>query len=535
MRYLNYLLLAVFVLLSIQCSEDSYDNEIYSLNDYQYEEQLGPVKSYLKNNSNEKNEKWEQDFATIKEEILSRNKNKKFLERLIRLVGHPNWDEAFSASESGDDFPYYIPFLKPNDSRTNAVLMVTRHKNDKKLNFKLIEREPFIELLQKIKPKKITSQHIIFSSIFKYFDAQIYQFEEDFLRDWIEENKPHVSNSRTKSFKNCDRYQVCYTVFNFSADGCPANPTNVQCGISVECFWHTDCSNEPLGGDIDGGRYDGGGYGDRSGGSSGSSGGTCYTCDVDANYPQDSDPSAAYANLNESELNRLMIEGFSEDEWAVIDKLKKFINDAISSINFTWPQSEEEWENFAELLKNELETLLDPETLADLIIPGLGDIKSSIKNFHNGSYYSAGFDLAMAVVDLVPGKKAGKIALGIGNKIRRSSVVLSLYRNVRSALPSNVWTGFKGTIRGNYKNPGKIFSTHHLANQKFTQLLNKFGGQQEFIAEAYKNAHNQGHFAGMTFGAPKYFNFKIDGINLRGSAIKLSDGAIRFDDFWVID
>lgn len=530
MRYSNYLLLIGFFLLTTQCSDDS---DMYSLEEDLKMEQVDDFTKSLKTKSREKkNEKWQQDFASIKDEILSRNKNKKFLDRLVRSVGHPNWDEAFSATPTGEGFPYIVPFLKPDDTRTNAVLMVTRHKNGKNLKFNLVEREPFLNLLLNGNAKKINMNHWIYASLFRQLDWSIYKFKDEILLKWLKTNEDRFL-LKTKGLKNCERIEVCYWkpceyAIRLGED------KELKCGSWV-CSVSYECNDSGVGGPISGGGYYGGTTG---GGGSGSGGGTCYTCEVDANYPQDSDPSAAYANLNEGQYYKLLVEGFTLEEIDIIDKLKKAIQDKIQDLSNFLPQTSEEWNLLAEAIKIELEKIVtNPRTLAKLVLPGVADIESALKNFNSGSYLNAAFDISMALVDLMPGTKLANVSLAVASKVRRSLPVVKIFKRIKTIGNSKVVNGFKRTLIGEMKN-SHIFRTAagHLGHPDFDYILGRAGGQFELIADVYEEAYRVGGLANIPFGSVKEVTIQIYGRNVRFKAKNLTEfgiNQIRIDDFWI--
>ena len=53
-----------------------------------------------------------------------------------------------------------------------------------------------------------------------------------------------------------------------------------------------------------------------------------------------------------------------------------------------------------------------------------------------------------------------------------------------------------------------------------------------YFSKAYKIAQNQGKLSNLPTGWAQKIRFTIEGVPFEGSAIKLSDGSIRLDDFW---
>ena len=416
MQYLKYLLLGIILLLTTQCSDDSGVLISDELPDGTYFPLS--VKQLKGNSKNEPNKKWEQDFSTIKDEILSINKNKKFLDRLIKNVGHPNWDHAFSASEAGEGFPYYVPFLLPELQHTNALLVVTEHKNGKKLDFKLVERDPLVELLYFGSAKKIDLRHLVFASIFQTLDIRIFEYVDPDLKLWTETNADILKSKNKSNLKSCDRYPVCFDVYNLSGQGCYSDPNSpITCTVTYECYWYEDCGggDSGIGGPITGG----GSYGGSSGGTN-SGGSTCYTCEVDANYPQDSDPSAAYVNLNESEYYTLLIEGFLIAEIDLINRIRKVFDDAMAGLAEAWPKSQEEWDELIIILIDEF---TDTDVLIEFV-PFVGDFISAMRNFEEKRFWSIGLDIASAGVDVFGGR-FGKASVAISQVTNRSFRILT--------------------------------------------------------------------------------------------------------------
>lgn len=321
MNKFKFLLLISIILFSYQCQED-YDSSD-SLESNNSEILFKKSDNAHSKKPGGQGKKVLPHIESIKSEILSKNKNRKFIDRLIRSVGSPEWSEAFSATDSNEGFPYVIPFYNDDSEFTAAVLLVRHHKNGKKLEFQLVERSPFMELLNLLPSDGVTKEHFFFANNFKYFDVLHFRKEDTQLSNWIDTNWSLLRQKKGSNNKNCDQYQVCFLILDFDAQGCPMNPVNITCEISYECMWVSDCSNEPLGGDISGG----GSYSyPTGGGSSGSIPSSCYSCEIDANYPQDSDPSAGYPNLNESQYYQLLLEGFTVANIGDIDMSLQVIN-----------------------------------------------------------------------------------------------------------------------------------------------------------------------------------------------------------------
>ena len=522
MKFLKHFFLLTFLLVFTQC----LDNEIEQSNeDFYLDESIAKSKN---KEQKDKSKKWSQDFASIKDEILSRNKNKKFLDKLIRTVGHPNWDEAFSVSEDRASFPYFIPFLRPDDHNTNAVLMVSKNKNGKKLEFKLFDREFIKSNIKNSNRKKI---FIPFASVFSIFDMNIYDHIDHDINELIRTYTKQKSKSFGASSKGCDQYQICVTVHYVEDSDCQSYGACPTWSVT-DCFWVSECSTdniEPF--DFTGGYANGGG-------SSGSTSTTCVTCDIDLHYPEDYDPSTEYSNLNEGQYYKLLVEGFTIEEIDVIDQLKRVIQDQIQNLNFLLPQTQEDFELLAEAIKIELEKIItNPRTLTKLVLPGVADIESALQNYNSGDLLNAGFDISMALVDLIPGTKLANISSAVAGSIRRSLPVVKIFKTVKIFGNSKVSNGFKKTLLKEMKNP-HIFrnAPGHLGDPDFDYILERAGGQFELIGKVYEGAYKEGGLANIPFGSVSEVTIQLYGRNVRFKAKNLTEfgvNQIRIDDFWI--
>ena len=208
--------------------------------------------------------------------------------------------------------------------------------------------------------------------------------------------------------------------------------------------------------------------------------------------------------------------------------LAEQIDAELASIGESWPATPAFFDDtFFQILLEILE-----ETVPELI-PGVDtylELRRAVESYTEGNYYDSSFYFAGAILTVTPVDKF-KDLLRVFKAGRKGITIVRLYDRLRR-LDYGAAKGFKSTVVGEMKNTHIFFKKKgHWPDLK--PLTETFGGKENLIYTVYDRAFQDGIFDTLITGRPSQFNLLIDGYHIRGNIIKLSDGSIRIDDFWI--
>ena len=200
----------------------------------------------------------------------------------------------------------------------------------------------------------------------------------------------------------------------------------------------------------------------------------------------------------------------------------------LASIGESWPTSPDFFDNdFFEIMFEMMKEIV-PE-----LIPGVDtyiELKNAIEAYDNGNYWQSAESFALAVLTVTPADKC-KDFVKVFKTGRKGFKIFSLFDKLK-ALDPLLAKGFKETLLKLQKND-HIFRKHPGHWPDLKNVTKAVGGKENLVFNVYKKVFDSGIINSLSTGVPVTFNITINGIHIRGTVIKLPNGTIRIDDFWI--
>lgn len=114
---------------------------------------------------------------------------------------------------------------------------------------------------------------------------------------------------------------------------------------------------------------------------------------------------------------------------------------------------------------------------------------------------------------------------------RKGFKIFRLFDKLK-ALDPLLAKGFKETLLELQKND-HIFRKHPGHWPDLKNVTKAVGGKENLVFNVYKKVFDSGIINTLPTGVPVTFNITINGVHIRGTVIKLPNGTIRIDDFWI--
>lgn len=204
------------------------------------------------------------------------------------------------------------------------------------------------------------------------------------------------------------------------------------------------------------------------------------------------------------------------------------LNAELASIGESWPTSPDFFDNdFFEIMFEMMKEIV-PE-----LIPGVDtyiELKNAMEAYDNGNYWQSAESFAFAVLTVTPADKC-KDFVKVFKTGRKGFKIFRLFDKLK-ALDPLLAKGFKETLLKLQKND-KIFRKHPGHWPDLKNVTKAVGGKENLVFNVYKKVFDSGIINSLTVNTPFTFNITINGVHIRGTVIKLPNGTIRIDDFWI--